>query len=66
MNIPAELAKVKSAAADEVKTLEGDVSTAEKGLVAFIVANKGKAIAIAAIVFVPTFLVAYELGKHFH
>ena len=64
MNIPAEVAKLKTAAAGEVKTLEADAATYEKGLVAFIIANKAKAIAIAAIVFVPTFLIAFELGKH--
>jgi hypothetical protein len=64
MNIPAELAKVKTAVEGEAKTLETDAVTYEKSLVAFVVANKGKAIAIASIVFVPTFLIAFELGKH--
>jgi hypothetical protein len=64
MNIPAEVAKLKTAAAGEVKTLEGDAATYEKSLVAFVAANKGKVIAIVALVFVPTFLIAFEMGKH--
>lgn len=67
MQIPTEVAKDESkirADLANVEALATEIATYDKSLVAFIVANKAKVIAVAVIVFLPTFFTAFELGKH--
>lgn len=67
MQIPTELAKDESkirADLANVENIAAEIATYDKSLVAFIVANKAKTFAIAVIVLVTIFPVAFELGKH--
>jgi hypothetical protein len=66
MDTPELAAKAKAAIAADISTAETDAATYEKSLVAFITGNKAKVIAIAALIFVPTAAIFYEVGKHFH